>query len=167
MRHGRSDVVAGAIRVLDERGLADLSMRTLGAELGVRASALYHHFPDKRALLAAVADELLLRVRRGAEVVTWDAEVELVCVELRAAATSCRDAGLLLFEVYGERGDSELHERLATALARGGIDPGTARLGARMLVRHTLAHRADDRRDFALGIAILLDGLRAQSSYAR
>lgn len=167
MRHGRSDVVAGAIRVLDERGLADLSMRTLGAELGVRASALYHHFPDKRALLAAVADELMLRVRRGAEVVTWDAEVELICVELRAAATSCRDASLLLAEVYGERGAGELHDRLAGALARGGVDAPTTALGARMLVRHTLAHRADDGRDFARGIGILLDGLRAQASYAR
>jgi TetR/AcrR family transcriptional regulator, tetracycline repressor protein len=61
MRHRREDVVGRALAVLDDYGLADLTMRRLGAELGVQPSALYHHFPNKQALLAAVADELLAR----------------------------------------------------------------------------------------------------------
>ena len=51
--------------MLDRYGLADLTMRRLATELGVQPSALYHHFPNKQALLAAVADEVLRRGRRG------------------------------------------------------------------------------------------------------
>ena len=64
MAHRRQDVVEHAIAVLDAYGLADLSMRRLGAELGVQPSALYHHFTDKQTLLAAVADEILARGER-------------------------------------------------------------------------------------------------------
>ena len=64
MRHRRDDVVARALRVLDDHGLADLTMRRLGTELGVQPSALYHHFPSKQVLLAAVADEILARGAR-------------------------------------------------------------------------------------------------------
>ena len=55
MRHHRHDVVERAVTVLDEYGLADLTMRRLAAELDVRPSALYHHFANKQTLLAAVA----------------------------------------------------------------------------------------------------------------
>ncbi len=64
MRYHRADVVDRALAVLDAYGLADLTMRRLGGELGVQPSALYHHFPDKQSLLAAVADEILARGRR-------------------------------------------------------------------------------------------------------
>ena len=59
MGHHREDVVGRALAVLDDHGLADLTMRRLGSELGVQPSALYHHFANKQALLAAVADEIL------------------------------------------------------------------------------------------------------------
>ncbi|MBO0842911.1 MAG: TetR family transcriptional regulator, partial [Nocardioides sp.] len=61
MRYRREDVVERAVQVLDDLGLADLTMRRLGAELGVRPSALYHHFANKQTLLAAVADEIVSR----------------------------------------------------------------------------------------------------------
>ena len=64
MSYRRHHVVEHAITVLDAYGLGDLSMRRLGAELGVQPSALYHHFKDKQTLLAAVADEILARGER-------------------------------------------------------------------------------------------------------
>ena len=64
MRNHRGDVVERALHVLDRYGLADLTMRRLATELGVQPSALYHHFPNKQALLAAVADEVLRRGHR-------------------------------------------------------------------------------------------------------
>ncbi|MFC6344543.1 TetR family transcriptional regulator, partial [Nocardioides hankookensis] len=65
MRYHREDVVDRALVVLDTYGLADLTMRRLGTELGVQPSALYHHFPNKQRLLAAVAYEVLARGRRA------------------------------------------------------------------------------------------------------
>lgn len=70
MRNSLVDVVAAALRVLDDQGLEGCSMRRVAAELGVQPSALYHHVPDKQTLLALMADEIVAgvgeRARRGA-----------------------------------------------------------------------------------------------------
>ncbi|MDO5492632.1 MAG: TetR family transcriptional regulator [Nesterenkonia sp.] len=58
-RNSYGDVVAAALAILDEYGLADLSMRRVAASLEVRPSALYWHVPNKQRLLAAVADQIL------------------------------------------------------------------------------------------------------------
>jgi AcrR family transcriptional regulator len=49
------EVIAdAALRLIDREGLAALTMRRVGAELGVEAMALYHHIPNKAALIEAV-----------------------------------------------------------------------------------------------------------------
>lgn len=55
----RALAVEAATRLLDEHGLDGLSMRQVGAALGVSGPALYHHFVNKEALLEAVAESLL------------------------------------------------------------------------------------------------------------
>ena len=53
------DIVAAAIAILDEQGLDAVSMRNVGARLGVSPMPLYRRIGDKEALLAAVAEHLL------------------------------------------------------------------------------------------------------------
>jgi len=49
------DLIAdAALALVDREGLEALSMRRVGATLGVEAMALYHHFPNKEALVEAV-----------------------------------------------------------------------------------------------------------------
>src|SRR5919198_5425090 len=52
-------IVEAATRLIDRDGLDVLSMRHLGASLGVEAMSLYRHFPSKSALLDAVVGGLL------------------------------------------------------------------------------------------------------------
>jgi AcrR family transcriptional regulator len=52
-------LVKTALRIADEEGLDALSMRRLGAELGVDPMAAYRHLPNKKALLAAVVEAVL------------------------------------------------------------------------------------------------------------
>jgi AcrR family transcriptional regulator len=52
-------ILDSAIELIDRDGLDELSMRHLGAALGVEAMALYRHFPSKGALLEAVVGRLL------------------------------------------------------------------------------------------------------------
>jgi TetR/AcrR family transcriptional regulator, tetracycline repressor protein len=159
MGYHRSEVVERAIGVLDETGLEALSMRRLAVELGIQVGALYHHFDNKAALLAAVADEILRRGRRPAEVVAWDAELHLLCVGLRDAMRRHRDGAALIAQVH--RSDAEaLEGPMRSALERAGADRRLARVGARSLVWFVLAHENDDADDFALGLGLLLDGLR-------
>jgi AcrR family transcriptional regulator len=46
-----------ALRTIDKDGVAALTLRAVGEKLGVSRTALYRHFADKPALLAAVATE--------------------------------------------------------------------------------------------------------------
>ena len=56
---GPEDYIVAAMRHVDRHGLAALSMRALGAELGVDATALYRHFPNKESLVEAMVDRML------------------------------------------------------------------------------------------------------------
>jgi AcrR family transcriptional regulator len=55
--HGnlRSALLAQAQRTVRERGVAELSLRELAREIGVSHAAPRRHFPDRRALLDALA----------------------------------------------------------------------------------------------------------------
>ncbi len=55
--HGnlRDALLDAAERMIETQGIEQLSLRNLAKELGVSRSALYHHFVNKQALLAAIA----------------------------------------------------------------------------------------------------------------
>ncbi len=55
----RAVLVAAALRIADMEGLDALSMRRLGAELGVDATAAYRHLPNKKDLLDGVVEAVL------------------------------------------------------------------------------------------------------------
>jgi TetR/AcrR family transcriptional regulator, tetracycline repressor protein len=55
----RDLVVRTALRLLDQNGLDQLSLRRLATELQVQAPALYWHFENKRALLDHLANAVL------------------------------------------------------------------------------------------------------------
>ena len=50
-------LVDTAVRMIQEEGVQALTLRGVGARLGVSRTALYRHFDDKQALLARVAAE--------------------------------------------------------------------------------------------------------------
>ena len=54
LRHALLDE---ALRTIQTHGVEHLTLRTVGEALGVSRSALYRHFADKQALLAAVGKE--------------------------------------------------------------------------------------------------------------
>lgn len=55
--HGdlRAALLSEAAAMIADGGVASVTMRAIGARLGVSRGALYRHFPDKSALLVAVA----------------------------------------------------------------------------------------------------------------
>jgi AcrR family transcriptional regulator len=68
LRRGLLDEALATIRA---EGVEGLTLREIGARLGVSRTALYRHFADKRALLAAVATEGFSTLRQ--ELVTaWE-----------------------------------------------------------------------------------------------
>jgi len=55
-------IVAAALDIIAERGVAGLSMRLLSQRLGVALGATYRHVPTKDALLRLVAADLYARI---------------------------------------------------------------------------------------------------------
>jgi AcrR family transcriptional regulator len=137
-------VVSRAIDVLDDYGLADLSMRRLGAELGVQPSALYHHFANKQSLLAAVADEMLARASWPTEG-PWADLVGRICVTLRDTLLTWRDGAELVATVWAfGLGAAAPYERLVAALGAGGLEP-LAPVAARTLLHYVYGHAVDEQ----------------------
>ncbi|MDQ1201969.1 TetR/AcrR family transcriptional regulator C-terminal domain-containing protein [Rhodococcus sp. SORGH_AS_0303] len=87
MQLRRDDVVDGALTILDDYGLADLTMRRLAGSLGVAPGALYWHVANKQALLGAVSDRILSRLDTVPAAVTSD-----VLDAVRGRAHGLRDA---------------------------------------------------------------------------
>src|SRR5687768_10170781 len=61
-----------ALRTIEKDGVAALTLRSVGEKLGVSRTALYRHFADKSALLAAVATEGFRTLRLQTQE-AWDA----------------------------------------------------------------------------------------------
>ncbi|MCH0569119.1 TetR/AcrR family transcriptional regulator C-terminal domain-containing protein [Streptomyces sp. MUM 136J] len=61
-RLSRQRVLATALELVDREGLSALSMRRLGAELGVEAMALYRYAEGKDALLDGLVEALYLEL---------------------------------------------------------------------------------------------------------
>ncbi len=58
MEETRATLLATARQVFSEHGYADTSMDELTAQAGLTRGALYHHFGDKKGLLAAVVEQI-------------------------------------------------------------------------------------------------------------
>lgn len=76
MEETRATLLATARKVFSERGYADTSMDDLTAQAGLTRGALYHHFGDKKGLLAAAVEQI-------------DAEMD---TRLQAISDSAEDA---------------------------------------------------------------------------
>jgi AcrR family transcriptional regulator len=64
----RDRIVSAAVRFIDESGLPGLSMRRLGAVLGVEAMSLYRYVPGRENLLDAVVDSIIEEMRQDEDV---------------------------------------------------------------------------------------------------
>lgn len=98
MRLRREDVIDGAMALLDERGLDELTTRRLADRLGVQVGALYWHVRDKRELLVSLADRIVaetLPTSLSSEG-DWAAELTAVAHGLRAAMLRHRDGARLV-----------------------------------------------------------------------
>jgi AcrR family transcriptional regulator len=92
--HGdlRGALIEAAHQILETDGLAALSLRAVARRAGVSAAAPYHHFPDKQALLDAVAE-------RGFDALTAAMTTRMDRVEGSAARLDASGIGYVAFAV--------------------------------------------------------------------
>lgn len=187
MQLHKRDVVEAATTLLDDYGIADLTMRRLARELDVSPGALYWHFANKQQLLGAVTDRILESVVdvHG----SWRDRVTAVCLALRDALLSHTDGAELVsasFAAGQSEGMSRVLEWLGDAATEAGIDAPNADLAARTVLYYVLGFTADEQSRlqwdsagaladgqsvlaanpnarFAFGLGLLVDGVAARS----
>jgi AcrR family transcriptional regulator len=81
----RDDVVAAALRLVDEHGAPALTMRRLARDLGVAPMTVYWHVGDRAELVDALVAEVLGHVTvRAPDEGTWVERMFSVLAQLRA-----------------------------------------------------------------------------------
>ncbi len=72
--HGdlRAALIEAGLKLVEERGADDVGLREAARAVGVSATAIYRHFPDKRAFLDALAEAGLERLA-AAQIAASDA----------------------------------------------------------------------------------------------
>ena len=80
--HGdlRSALLEAATNMIAEEGLEKLTMRGLSQRVGVSRTALYRHFDDKTALLAAIAEEGFKQMTQGIQPEIADSEGDILSI---------------------------------------------------------------------------------------
>jgi AcrR family transcriptional regulator len=84
----REKIIEKALEVIDAEGVEGVSMRRLGDALGVEAMALYHHFPNKEAILDGVLGRIIAET--GPAMPLEDAEAAWKLVMLSGPASAAR-----------------------------------------------------------------------------
>lgn len=133
----RGDLIAAARRLFTEKSYAETGTPEIVAAAGVTRGALYHHFSDKQALFAAVAEQeasaVADEIERAAPVALGAREALLAGTEayLRAMQVPGRTRLLLLDgpAVLGRAGMDAIDERHGNRTLREGL-AATMRAGA-------------------------------------
>lgn len=97
----RENAAEAALAVIDEVGLAKLSLVRVAQKLGVQPPSLYHHFTDKAALLEEVARLLLLNLP-GLEKteLPYEERIVTLCVSARRSLLRHPNAAVLMLQFF-------------------------------------------------------------------
>jgi TetR/AcrR family tetracycline transcriptional repressor len=147
----RADVVEGAIALLDAVGLDGLTTRKLGASLNIDGTALYRHFPNKEALLDALADRLVEGIDDALPEVPWDEQLLVLGGRLRETLLKHRDGARVVAGTYVTGPNTRLVKKIVfDVLQKAGFPPERAGWIAFALAHYVLGHTIDEQARIGL-----------------
>jgi len=155
----RDTILTAAVALVDREGLAALNMRALASSLGVGTMSLYHHVPNKEALLDGVVEVLLA----GIEVPdpasgTWDERASRMARSLRAVAMRHPNCiPLLVTRPFSTEGSLGACEAAFGVLAEAGLDPEHALVAFRTIVAYVLGFVTMESSGFFGGVGPYCD----------
>ncbi|WP_155343245.1 TetR/AcrR family transcriptional regulator [Acrocarpospora pleiomorpha] len=123
-RLGTPAIIAEALRLVREDGLAAVTMRRLADELGTAPMSLYRHVADRQALLILMLDEVAAGIRLPPPVGDPRSEITVVLTAIHDALR-CDSWAVRLIVTDKLAGPSivPVLERLFSALRRAGLAP--------------------------------------------
>ncbi|MFT4228581.1 TetR/AcrR family transcriptional regulator [Micropruina sp.] len=120
-------VTEAAAAVADRGGLTAVSMRNVGAELGVEAMSLYHHVANKAALLDGLADWVFEQFALPPVDSAWREAIAVRSASVRSVLTT-HPWALGLVDSRSNPGPASLrhYDAVIGCLLRGGFSIATA-----------------------------------------
>jgi AcrR family transcriptional regulator len=150
-RLSRRRVLEEAVRFADREGLEALTMRRLGAELGVEAMSLYNHVPNKGALLDGMVEILLGELKIPSENGSWEERIREGYRAFRRLAHEHPNVFPLLVNRPPDTMDGVwLVEEFLRTLEEAGFAKETALHAFRALSSYTFGYAMAEIRGFAL-----------------
>ena len=147
----KANVVAEALRFLDSEGLDELTMRKLNAALNVQGGALYRHFPNKDALLEAVADKIVEGVGDPLPDVPWPDQIQILANRLRAALLRYRDGARVVAGTFAPGANTIIGSDAAVQVLCGaGLPPAQAGWVSFALFYYVLGHAIEEQAQMQL-----------------
>ncbi|GAB3881543.1 TetR/AcrR family transcriptional regulator [Kibdelosporangium lantanae] len=145
VRINRDQVLTGALDLLDEVGLDQLTMRRLASALGVQNGATYWHFRSKQALLEAMADTLLTGLTENLGE-PWDSRVTSLAHRLRRALLSRRDGARVFSSAFFPLPNALAYgEAMVAAFSDAGLSDRDAVWTADTVTYHVVAHTLEEQ----------------------
>jgi AcrR family transcriptional regulator len=119
----RDRVLRAAIVLADEGGIASLTMRKLGQELGVEAMSLYNHVANKDDIVDGIVDLVFAEIELPSSDGEWKAAMRRRAISLRDVLLRHRWA-IGLMESRRNAGPANLghHDAVVGSLRAGGFD---------------------------------------------
>jgi TetR/AcrR family tetracycline transcriptional repressor len=132
----RNELFDAALEIVDEEGLAALTMRRLADAVGVEPMSLYHHVPSKEALLDATVGRMRSEMRLPEPMPeTWPEILETIFVEYRRVLVAHPN----LLPLASRRTDTASTSGLEFLVGQG-IEPDAAVELYQSLVAYTIGY---------------------------
>ncbi|MGY1833109.1 TetR/AcrR family transcriptional regulator [Geodermatophilus sp. SYSU D01180] len=132
-------IAEAALALVDQDGVDGLSMRKLAQRVGVAPMSLYTYFPDRDAVLEAVAQLLLAQVEVPDPDLDWRDTVRSIMRSVRAVGLRHRNAAPLVNRFPPRTPDAlAFVEAALRAFRRAGIDDATTARCYRALAAYSM-----------------------------
>lgn len=150
-------VLRAAMELADAEGLAAVTMRRVGEELGVEAMSLYNHVANKAEVLEGIVDLVAAQIDGGDEVDDWRAAVRHRAIAAHDALLRHPWAAALWVRTTVGPARMAHMDALLRTLRRGGFPEDLLDLAFHTLENHVTGH-AMQRVSFAMTPEEMADG---------
>ncbi len=115
-------VLDGAMTLADEIGIDPFTIRKLANALDTKPMTIYHHIPNKEAIIDGMVDRVFAEIDHPATGVDWKPAIRQRCMSARAALARHPWAAPLM-ESQTDPGPATLahHDAVLGCLRRGGL----------------------------------------------
>jgi TetR/AcrR family transcriptional regulator, tetracycline repressor protein len=137
----RERILRVALRMIDANGLSSLSMRKLGAKLGVEGTALYHHYPSKDSIIDAVIAQVMEDVDLAIDEASWVRRLRRILQSQRQTMLAHPNlVPAMATHPFSSMETARLSETILEVLAGAGLEDETALHGYQTLRAYVIGY---------------------------